>query len=381
MCVRGASGPGAVVGRVMAAVLCFLMPAVMSPVDACASCPVPGGPVVALGFHESYPASDRAVTHLGVDLSADGGSPVSAPCDGTVSFVGDVPASEPGDGRTMRAVSLLREDGRTLTMMPFEAVSVEEGQQVHDGMLVGTLAGGGDRSVPVPHLHVGLKEDSRYFDPLPLLGMAGDAPSRGSEPDCQGAMAGAAEMRMEEDALAVQDAWQVMPDSVSDGLDAVLTDDVPAGYLVLPQDQPDELSPDATVSADSGCGVAVSSGPGQVPVTSAGARLDTMPSRTVPWHERVWSAVTDHLGSVIGNMVDLLACELGLGHRALVAGAVAAILVLLVPGLAILAAFWCRCHLERRPARCGCRSARVSGMSTTGRGEGKTKRFALSAGQ
>lgn len=365
----------------MVAVLCFLMSAVMFPVGACASCPVPGDPVVALGFHESYLALDHTVTHLGVDLSADGGSPVSAPCDGTVSFVGDVPASEPGDGRTMRAVSLLREDGRTLTMMPFEVVSVEEGQQVHDGMLVGTLAGGGDRSASVPHLHVGLKEDSRYFDPLPLLGMAGDASSRCSEPDRQGVLAGAAEMRMEEDALAVQDAWQVTPDGVSDGLDAVLTDDVPAGYPVLPQDQPDGFSPDAAVSADSGCGVVVSSGPGPVPVTSAGARLDTMPAKTASWRERAWSAVTDRFGSVIGNMVDLLACELGLGHRALVAGTVAVTLALLVLGLAVLAASWCRGHLEWCPVRYGCRSARVSGISATGRGEGKTKRFALSAGQ
>lgn len=378
MRVSGIPGPGIVAGKVMTALLCSLVPVMVLPTGAHASCPVQGSPVVALGFHESYPASDHAVTHLGVDLLADGGSPVSAPCDGTVSFVGDVPASEPGDGRTMLAVSLMREDGLTLTMMPFESASVTEGQQVRDGMAVGALAAGGDRSVASPHLHVGLKEGSRYLDPLPLLGVAEGTTSRCDETDAQRAVADDAGVRMGEDPVAVQDPWSV----TSDDVDEMLMGDVPGEALVLSQERLDATCPDGGVAEGSGCGTALPEGSPQGLVTSAGASLDTVPSGEAPWWQVAWAAVTGHLEGLATDMMDLLTCELGLGHRVPAGGILAVmVLVLTVLGASVPAALRCRHRLERRSARGRRGPARVSGASITGRGEEKARVFAESVGQ
>lgn len=140
------------------------------PYPAKAACPVNGSPRVQLGFQEDYGANGRTITHLGVDLTASEGSSIVAPEGGTVSYIGRVPASDATSSETMLAVSLLLADGRTLTMMPFATVGVQEGAELAEGMVVGSLATDGDRSSPGAHLHVGLKEKGVYYDPLMILG-------------------------------------------------------------------------------------------------------------------------------------------------------------------------------------------------------------------
>ncbi|MBQ6585838.1 MAG: M23 family metallopeptidase [Coriobacteriales bacterium] len=143
--------------------------ALLHPPIALATSPLPGEPCVELGFHASYQVGDENFTHHGVDLLGLAGDQVAAPVAGTVSFVGSVPASETGDGATMLALSLLLDDGRVLSLMPLASAWVQEGDVVSVGEPLGTLAGSGDRSCAKVHLHVGLRAEGRYLDPLPLL--------------------------------------------------------------------------------------------------------------------------------------------------------------------------------------------------------------------
>lgn len=135
---------------------------------------------VSLKFHAKYSAGHGKYVHSGIDLPAAAGAKIYAPCKGRVSFVGRVPSGDAATGAsakssaspTMLAVSLKLEDGKTLTLMPFEASSVAEGEAVAQGAALGTLAASGDRSSSTTHLHMGLKQSGVYYDPSYLLGLA-----------------------------------------------------------------------------------------------------------------------------------------------------------------------------------------------------------------
>lgn len=169
-------------------VVCFLVVCLLwfVPHVALAAWPVSAGEqTVVLGFHERYAQH----LHLGADLPARAGASIVAPCDGVVSFAGEVPASGGGGGSTMNAVSLRLSDGRTFTMMPLASIHVSEGSSVDEGAPIGTLAASGDGSVASPHLHVGLKDETSYFDPLEVLGMSSNSSVQGSRVSMQAAVA------------------------------------------------------------------------------------------------------------------------------------------------------------------------------------------------
>lgn len=149
-----------------------------SPGIAYAGWVVEGEPTVLTGFGEQYASElGTQVTHHGVDCLASSGAQCLFPTGGTVSFVGSVPAGDlPGCGTTM-AVSLRIEDGRTVTLMPFDDVAVSVGQHVAGGQVAGTVASSGDGSATLPHVHVGLKRGRTYYDPSELLGIAVPAPA------------------------------------------------------------------------------------------------------------------------------------------------------------------------------------------------------------
>lgn len=160
--------------------LCVLVVAFPTPTAALASNPLgPKGASVSLDFEQTYKLNKKTYVHKGIDLPAAAGSPVGAPCFGTVSFVGDVPAGDsiraaaqkPALGKIMRAVSIRIADGKVVTLMPFSESTVNAGQTVSEGENLGTLAATGDRSSSKTHLHMGLKKGSVYFDPKCLLGM------------------------------------------------------------------------------------------------------------------------------------------------------------------------------------------------------------------
>ena len=145
----------------------------MIPAQAYAGWVVEGEPAVLVGYGERYVSElGSQATHHGVDCLASAGAQCLFPAGGTVSFVGSVPAGDiPGCGTTL-AVSVRIEDGRTLTLMPFDDVSVAEGQRVAEGQAAGIVASSGDGSTTMSHVHVGLKRGHTYYDPSELLGVA-----------------------------------------------------------------------------------------------------------------------------------------------------------------------------------------------------------------
>lgn len=124
-----------------------------------------------------YAASYAGKTHRGVDLEADAGAEVMSPAAGTVTFAGQVPAD---GGGTCGAVTIELSDGLRVSLLPLGEVFVTAGDSVATAEVVGMLASTGDDSTPAPHLHLGLREGTRYLDPTALLPLA--VPS-GPEPD------------------------------------------------------------------------------------------------------------------------------------------------------------------------------------------------------
>ena len=126
------------------------------------------------GFHESYRSMGASYVHSGVDIRATAGCDVLCPVGGRVTFVGRVPAQDgmqsSGAGQTMTAVSIGLDNGKTVTLMPVKDVRVAKGDTVSEGETLAVLASGGDRSSNQPHLHMGLKKDGVYYDPLSLFG-------------------------------------------------------------------------------------------------------------------------------------------------------------------------------------------------------------------
>ena len=105
---------------------------------------------VDLGFQQTYTAGAKSYVHSGIDASASAGLQIVSPLAGTVRFTGTVPSGDSRlgqagqSGKTMRAVSIQIADGRTVTLMPFDTISVKKGQQVAEGEALGTLAASGD---------------------------------------------------------------------------------------------------------------------------------------------------------------------------------------------------------------------------------------------
>ncbi|MFJ8656948.1 murein hydrolase activator EnvC family protein [Streptomyces rochei] len=134
--------------------------------------PDPGVPAVARG----WPVGDRPTVlrgweppatpygrgHRGVDLAAPAGAPVRAVAAGTVSFAGRVA------GRGVVSVELAGTGDPPLrtTYEPL-AVSVEKGEEVAAGGVLGTVEPSGSHCTGC--LHWGLLRGDVYLDPLSLL--------------------------------------------------------------------------------------------------------------------------------------------------------------------------------------------------------------------
>ena len=131
------------------------------------------GPVL-IGFEESYKRDGRDVVHSGVDVMMSAGSEVPCLRGGGVVFAGTVPA---GPGQSTLAVTVEDDAGRRWSYMPIEELDVHEGASVAEGVSLGVLAGSGDRSSPTPHLHVGLRIDGEYSDPVTVLGVRAQQPA------------------------------------------------------------------------------------------------------------------------------------------------------------------------------------------------------------
>jgi len=141
--------------------------------------PVPGLPL--RGFDAT--AGPFGPGHRGVDLAAGTGSPVGAPAPGVVRFAGRV-------GRTAW-VSLEVAPGVVVSLGPLlQPVGVRAGRPVGRGAPLGRLGPGHDG------LHLGVRVDGRYVDPLPhlvrlgrprLVPLPGSPPARGTGPGASAA--------------------------------------------------------------------------------------------------------------------------------------------------------------------------------------------------
>jgi hypothetical protein len=104
--------------------------------------------------------------HRGIDIAAETGAGVVAARAGTVTHAGVV-------GSSGRTVAVRTEDGRHVTSyLHLSAATVSKGDTVAAGARIGAVGTSGQRSVPEPHLHFGVRlaeAEDHYVDPLTLL--------------------------------------------------------------------------------------------------------------------------------------------------------------------------------------------------------------------
>ncbi|MBE0477471.1 MAG: M23 family metallopeptidase [Coriobacteriia bacterium] len=129
---------------------------------------------VLLGHAEPYTGPDGSRrTHSGADIAADAGEDVSAGLEGTVSFVGRVPAA--AGGGTVLAVTVAAGDLK-LTYLPLAEAFVAKGDGIAAGDVLGSAADAGDPSSAGAHVHVSVRRGELYVDPLGVLRPPAEAP-------------------------------------------------------------------------------------------------------------------------------------------------------------------------------------------------------------
>lgn len=120
------------------------------------SWPVPSPHPIARPF--IAPETPYSAGHRGIDIRAPVGASVLAPDDGVVRFAGWV-VDRP-------VLSIDHGDGVLSSFEPVEAL-VAAGDRVARGQVVGTLVAG---HCPSGCLHLGLRVDGAYLNPLLFLG-------------------------------------------------------------------------------------------------------------------------------------------------------------------------------------------------------------------
>lgn len=102
------------------------------------------------------PYRDRPSWHGGIDLGATWDAPIYAPADGVVALAG----SKPGYGKT---VELIVEDGWMLRFAHMSELSVNVGDTIDAGTVLGQVGSVGRGSGP--HLHLETLYGDKQYDP------------------------------------------------------------------------------------------------------------------------------------------------------------------------------------------------------------------------
>lgn len=118
------------------------------------------GPVIR-GFDP--PSSPYGSGHRGIDIAAPAGTLVRAPASGVVSFAGNV------GGHLFVTINL---GGGLLSTCSFlSGLLVRKGDTVLAGQAI-ALSGTGHPGDTMPNLHLGVRLNGQYVDPLDYLGAA-----------------------------------------------------------------------------------------------------------------------------------------------------------------------------------------------------------------
>lgn len=120
--------------------------------------PVDGAHIVSRPFE--LPADDFAAGHRGIDAEAEQGSAVASPAPGVVLFAGNVA------GRSVLTVD--HGDGIVSSFDPL-VPAVAAGTTVGRGTLLGHLEAGDAMHCPDGCIHVGVRLQGAYVDPLPFF--------------------------------------------------------------------------------------------------------------------------------------------------------------------------------------------------------------------
>ncbi len=120
--------------------------------------PLSPRPDIVAGFDP--PSTPWGAGHRGVDLLGRVGSPVHSSLAGTVTFAARLAG---------RGVVTVDHGGVRTTYEPVSA-SVETGDLVTRGGVIGTLQRASSHCFPHACLHWGLRRDAAYLDPLTLVG-------------------------------------------------------------------------------------------------------------------------------------------------------------------------------------------------------------------
>ncbi|PKI93296.1 peptidase M23 [Actinomycetales bacterium SN12] len=118
------------------------------------------------------PVHEYGAGHRGMDVAAAAGADVMAPAAGVVAFSGTV-VDRP-------LITIDHGGGRVSTWEPVSP-TLSPGDVVATGDLIGTVATGGHTTRGA--LHVGVRLDGRYINPLPLFG---EVPRAILLPCCEG---------------------------------------------------------------------------------------------------------------------------------------------------------------------------------------------------
>ncbi len=121
--------------------------------------PVLGVLTSSFGVRE-HPIDGEVKMHEGVDLAADLGSEVKAFADATVDYIGESPAYG-------QYLQLRHSNGVTTFYAHCSELCVQKGQTVSKGDVVAKVGQTGNATGP--HLHLEVKKDGEFLDPLPYI--------------------------------------------------------------------------------------------------------------------------------------------------------------------------------------------------------------------
>jgi len=99
--------------------------------------------------------------HRGIDIAAEVGTTIVAPADGTVTFAGPIGG--------YLFVTIDHGGGLSSTYSWLSEKLIRKGDRVLQGQPI-ALTGWGHPGAPIQHLHLGVKLDGAYVDPLSYLG-------------------------------------------------------------------------------------------------------------------------------------------------------------------------------------------------------------------